>query len=140
MGAPILFGLLQVSLCLAALLVGARGARRAEHLTGLTLAGAVGIGFALLALTLPRYGQHTRLFGGVALAALALGVIPQLVCHWLGYRTGIRYADSPAERRGAIAVTLVAIGLVVVPISLFVFIVSFTLIACDPGQYDCPFG
>ena len=140
MGAPIAFGLLQMLLCLAALLVGVRGARRTEHLTGSALAGAVSVGFALVALTLPRYGQHTRLLGGVLFSTVALGIVSQLVCHWLGYRIGMRYPDSPERRRGAIIWTLIATGVVVVPVSFFVFIVSFTLIACNAGQYDCPFG
>ena len=66
--------------------------------------------------------------------------MPQLVGHWFGYPIGRRYPNSPERRRGAIIGTLVATGFVVVPVSFFVFIVSLTLITCNAGQYDCPFG
>jgi ABC-type uncharacterized transport system permease subunit len=140
MGAVIGFGLLPVALCLAALLVGVSGARRNEHLTGFALMGAVSVAFGLLALTLTRYGQHTRLLEGVVIAALGLGVVPQLVCHFLGFWIGIRHPNSPERRRTAIIVSLIATGSVVVPVSFLIFIVSFTLTACNPGQSECPFG
>jgi hypothetical protein len=52
----------------------------------------------------------------------------------------MKYPGLPEERSGAIVWTLVATGLVVVPFSFLVFVVSFTLVACGAGQNDCPFG
>jgi hypothetical protein len=139
---PVGFGLVQVALCLAGLIVGVRGARRSAHLPGMALAAAIGVGFGVLARIVPTFGEPTNELGGVLLAVLGLGVGPQTACHWLGYRIGKRYPDSPERRRGAIVTSLIMTGLVVVPVSFVIAIESYALVVCPTNQDNpyCPYG
>ena len=136
----IAFTLAVMSPCLVALFIGAWTRGWWGHLVGLAWAVAVGSGFAVVAINTPRFGEHTRLVGGAVLAGLALGVVPQLICHWIGYLIGTGSGDARSLRWSRVLWALVVLTVLLVPVALVVAVISYTLVACDPGQYDCPFG